>query len=146
MDLIDKKHVAFFEAGQKPGQLARLFNHRAARILDVHRHGVSNDVRQRRFAQARRTAEQDMLEHITAFSRGFHQQFQPLANFHLAGELAEHRRSQRYLESGVGLWRFHDIDLADFVEEAVSFPSRLVGTLTASPTVWRYPFIPNFSL
>src|SRR5437764_176531 len=49
-----------------------------------------------------------MLEDVTAFFCCGHQKFQPLADFPLPGELAEHWRSQRDFEGGIGFRRFHD--------------------------------------
>src|SRR5207253_11344184 len=48
-----------------------------------------------------------MLEDVTAFFCCGHQKFQPLADFPLPGELAEHWRSQRDFEGGIGFRRFH---------------------------------------
>src|SRR5205814_6632834 len=49
-----------------------------------------------------------MLKNVAAlFCRG-HQKFQPFADLSLPGELAEHWRSQRDFEGGIGFRRFHD--------------------------------------
>ena len=98
VDLIDEEHVAFFQTGQQSRQLARFLDHRAAGVLDVHAHRVRDDVGQRRLAEPRRAAQQDVLENVAAFLRGFHQDLEPFTHFHLAGELAEHRRPQRDFE------------------------------------------------
>ena len=55
-----------------------------------------------------RAAEQNVLEHVAALFRRLDQELEPFADFHLSGELAEHRRTQRDFESGIGLRRFHD--------------------------------------
>ncbi len=50
-----------------------------------------------------------MLEDVAPFFRRFHQKLEPFAHFHLAGELAEHRRPERDFESGIGLRRLHEV-------------------------------------
>ena len=107
MDLVDEEDVAFFQAGEKPGEFAGFFNHRAAGVLDIHAHRVGDDVGQRCLAETGRAAEQNVLEHVAALFRRFHHQLQPFAHFHLAGELAEHRRPQRNFKSGIWFRRFH---------------------------------------
>ena len=107
MDLVDEKHIAFFKTGEQSGEFARLLDDRAAGVFYIHAHRIGDDVRQRRFPQAGRTAEQNVLKNVATFLSGFDQQLQTLANFHLAGELAEHRRTQRDFESGIGFGRFH---------------------------------------
>ncbi len=102
VDFVDEKHVAAFQRGEQAREVAGLFDRRAAGVLDVHAHRVREDVGERRLAEAGRTAEQDVLEHIAALLRGLHHQFQPLADFFLPRELAEHRRSQRDVERRVG--------------------------------------------
>ena len=44
MDLVDEEHIAFFQTGEKPGELAGFFDDRSAGIFDVHIHGVGDDV------------------------------------------------------------------------------------------------------
>ena len=128
MDLVDEKHVALFQTGEQAGQLTGFFNDRSTRVFDAHAHCVRDDVGQRGFAKTRRAAQQNVLEDVVPFFCRCHHQFQALAHFHLAGELAEHRRAQGDFESGIWFRWFHvDVDLvdsADSVGEAVSFPSR----------------------
>jgi hypothetical protein len=49
-----------------------------------------------------------VFEHVTALLCSFHHQLQPLANFHLAGELAEGRWPQRNFKGGIWFWWFHE--------------------------------------
>ena len=68
-----KSTSPFSETGEQSGELARLFDDRAAGVFHIHAHRVGDDVRQRRFAQAGRTAQQNVLEHVAAFLCRFHQ-------------------------------------------------------------------------
>ena len=45
VDFVDEKHVAAFERGQQAGEVARLFDHRAAGAFDVHAHRVARRCR-----------------------------------------------------------------------------------------------------
>ena len=96
-----KSTSPFSRLVSKPGEVAGFFDHRAAGVLDVHAHRVRDDVGERRLAEAGRAAEQDVLEHVAALLRRFHQEFEPFADFLLPGELAEHRRPQRDFEGGI---------------------------------------------
>src|SRR5439155_4175655 len=66
MDLVDEKHIAFFQTGEKPGQLAGFFDHGSAGIFDVYVHRVGDDVSKRGFAEAGWSTQQNMLEHVAA--------------------------------------------------------------------------------
>ena len=91
MNLVDEKDVALFKTREQPGELARFFNHWSAGVLNIHAHRVSDDVGERGFAEAGWSAQQNVFEHVAAFLCRCHHQFEPLAHFHLAGELAEDR-------------------------------------------------------
>ena len=73
MDLVDEKHVAFFKTGEQSGEFARLLDDRAAGIFHIHAHRIGDDVRQCCFAQPRRTAEQNVLQHVASFLGRRHQ-------------------------------------------------------------------------
>src|SRR3984893_18534745 len=103
MDFVDKEHVAFFQGREQTGEFARFFDHGTARVLNVYAHRVRNDVGERGFAQARRAAEQNVLEDVVTFLGRGHHQFQTFPDFYLTGELVEGRRAQRDFESGIGL-------------------------------------------
>ena len=79
----------------------------SAGVFHIHAHRVGDDVGQGRFPETGRTAEQNMLEDVAPFFGRLHEKLEPFADFHLAGELAEHRRPQRDFESGIRLGRFH---------------------------------------
>jgi hypothetical protein len=107
VDLVDEQDIALFQTRQQTGQLPGFFDHRPARVLYVHAHRVRDDVRERRFPEPGRAAEEDVLEDVSAFFGRFHEQLETLTDLRLAGELAEHRRPQRDFKSGIRLRRFH---------------------------------------
>ena len=125
MDFVDEKDVALFQAREQSGQLARLFDHRSARVLDVHAHRVRDDVGERRLPEAGRSAEQDVLEHVAALLRRFDQDLESFTDLHLAGELAEHRRPQRNLEGRIRWWRSHHDDPEN--EPRITRMTRMTG-------------------
>ena len=102
-----KRTSPFSRLVSKPASSPGFFDHRSAGVFHVHAHRVRDDVGQGGFPEAGRTAQQNMLEDVAALFRRLHQEFEPFAHLHLAGELAEHRRPQRDFESGIGLRRFH---------------------------------------
>ena len=101
VDFVDEKHVAAFERREQAGEVAGFFYHRPAGVPDVHAHRVGDDVGEARFPEARRPAEQNVFEHVAAPVCGLHHQFEPLADFFLAGEFVEVRRPQRNIERRV---------------------------------------------
>src|SRR5438045_4461551 len=107
VNLVDDEHIALFQAGEKPCEFTGFFNHRSTGVFDIHAHCVGNDVGERRLAEPRRTAQENMLEHVTAFFSRFDHQLQPFAHLYLAGELAECGWAQRNFKSSVWLQRFH---------------------------------------
>src|SRR5881275_676597 len=107
VNLVDEEHIALFQAGEKPCEFTGFFNHRSTGVFDIHAHCVGNDVGERRLAEPRRTAQENMLGHVTALFSRFDHQLQPFAHLYLAGELAECRRSQRNFKSSIWLRRFH---------------------------------------
>ena len=101
VDFIYEQDVAFLQARQQTRQLAGLLDHGSARVLDVRPHRVRDDVGERRLPKPGRPAQQNMFENVSAFLGRFDEQLQPFANFHLSGELAEHRRPERNLEGRI---------------------------------------------
>ena len=101
MDFVDEENIAAFQRREESGEISGLFNRRAAGVLDIHAHGVREDVGQGGLAQTGRAAEQDVLENIAPLLRRLNHQFEPLTNTLLALELAEQRRTQREIEGGL---------------------------------------------
>ena len=64
MDFVNEQHVAFFEVGEQAGEVAGLFDGRAAGAFEVGAHRLGEDVGERGFAQAGRAAEQDVVERL----------------------------------------------------------------------------------
>src|SRR5262245_31806910 len=107
MNLVNEEHVALFEAGEKSCEFAGFLDHRAARVLDVHAHRISDDVGQGRLAEPGRSTQENVLEYVAALFSRFHHELQPFAHFYLTRELVERGRSQRNFKSSVRLRRFH---------------------------------------
>ena len=103
MDFIDEKDIAFVEVRQQTGKVAGFFDGGAAGAFDVGAHGLGDDVRQRRFAEARRPAEQDVIDGFAALLCSLHGDFKPLPDLGLTGELRENGRAQSHLQRRVGL-------------------------------------------
>ena len=94
VDFVDEQNGAARHVGQQPGQIAWLIQHRPGGFDQLTAHFSGHDVRQGRFADAGRPAEQDMVQDIvaalcaTAMPRT---DYQSLA---LTGEVAEPLRPQ----------------------------------------------------
>jgi hypothetical protein len=61
-------------------------------------HSIRNNIRKRRLPQPRRSAQQNMIQHIAALPRRLHHQHQAILDLLLAAELTERRRSQRQIK------------------------------------------------
>ena len=94
VDLVDKKHVALFEVGQDRGQVAGFFDDRAGGGFERRTHLVSDDVRKRGLADARRAGQQDVVESLTAFERRLHKDAQVLLDLGLADIFRQMSRPQ----------------------------------------------------
>ena len=83
----------------KPARFAGLFDRRAAGDDDVHAHRLGENVSERRLAEARRAAEQNVVERFLALAGGFDGQFESL--LHLALSLKSANRLGRNDTSSV---------------------------------------------
>ena len=95
VDFIDEQHVVGLEVGQNGGEIARLLQHRARSLAQVHLHFVGDDVRQGRLAKTRRAENQHVIERFLAFSRGADKDIHLLAHLFLADVIGQQLRPQR---------------------------------------------------
>ena len=106
MEFVDKQHIACFEIRQQTGEVTRFFDDRAAGGLEVRAHRLGQDVGERGFAEARRAAEQDVVERLAALSGGGDGDFEPFLDLGLAGEFGKERRAQCHFQRGVGFGQY----------------------------------------
>ncbi len=102
MDFIDEEHVAFLQRGQKAREVACLLDHRAGGGGDVGAHGLGHDEGQRRFAETRRAAEEQVLDRIIALFCGGNEDVQPVLDPLLTNKLIKQRRPQGNVQPGIG--------------------------------------------
>jgi len=102
VDLVNKQNIPLFQIGQHAGQVSRLFNLGAGSRMNAAADGIRDNIGKRRLPQARRAAQQDVVQHVVALSGGFHHQHQAVLNLLLAAELAESGRSEGQIEGGGG--------------------------------------------
>ena len=103
MNLVDEEDVAAFQRREQPGQVTRFFDNGAAGVFDRGAHGLRDDVRERRLAQAGRAGKQHVFEHVAASTGGGDEQFEPFAHLVLPLELAERGRAQGNVKGRVRL-------------------------------------------
>ena len=89
MNLVDEQDVGARHARQKPGEHALVLHRRAAGHEQLRAHLFGQDVRQRRLAQAGRTAQQDVVERLFTPPRGLDVHAQVLLVLLLADELVQ---------------------------------------------------------
>src|SRR5439155_12657803 len=98
VDLVHEEDVVALEPGEDRGHVAFALERGAGDAADADTELLTNDVRQARLAQSRRTDEQDMVERfLTRFRRGERNRKLVLDAL-LADELGQPARAQRFLE------------------------------------------------
>ena len=98
VNLIDKKHVVGFEAGEKPREVARLVEYRPRSHLHVDTQLMGDDVRERGLAQARGAMKEGVVEGLAPLRRGLHEHPEVLHDLLLPGEAAESVGAQNVLQ------------------------------------------------
>lgn len=106
VDFVDEENVAFFEAGEEAGEVARFVDGRAGGGTDVYTHLFAKDVGEGGFAESGRAGEEDVVENIPAPARGLHEQFQAFADFVLAHVVGETGGAQTDIEGLIDLDEF----------------------------------------
>ena len=101
MDFVNEQHVAFLEVRQQAGEVAGFLDGRAAGAFEVRAHGLGEDVSERGFTQAGRTAEQDVVERFAPLFRRLHGDSEALLDLELAGEFGKERGAQRHFQRRV---------------------------------------------
>ena len=103
MDFVDEQHVRLLQVGQQRREIAGARDHRARGRAKADAELTRHDLRERRFTEAGRTGEQDVIEWlVTPLGRG-DEHAQVVADRRLADELVEPLRAQVRLGRVLGL-------------------------------------------
>src|SRR5215469_1189443 len=70
VDFVEKENLLLFQCREDGGEVALAFEQRSGAGFDRNVELVSDDLRERGFAQARRAIKQHVIERLTAAARG----------------------------------------------------------------------------
>ncbi len=101
VDLVDEENVIVREVGQDSGQVSLALQRRSRGDVDLRAELVGDDVGERGLAQARRAAEEDVIERLLAPCRRFDEDLEVLDQRALPDHLREVARAQRQVEARV---------------------------------------------
>ena len=101
MDLVDKKHRPRLQACEQRREVPLAVEGRAARRFKIGLHRVGENVRERGFAEARRSAQKHVVHRFAARLRGLRVNFKSLFDFMLARKIVERLRPQARFEFDV---------------------------------------------
>jgi predicted ABC-type transport system involved in lysophospholipase L1 biosynthesis ATPase subunit len=101
VDLVDEQHVAALHPRQQRSELALVLDRRAVGGEDVSAQLVTEDLGDGGLAQARRSAQEHVIERLAAPACGLHEHAQVVHHLALADELVEARGPQRAVELAV---------------------------------------------
>ena len=102
MYLVDEQNVARLQMRQDRGQIAGLGDDRARGGAEVDAELARHDLRQRRFAQARRSEEQHVVQRLAAALGSLDIDLQVLALGPLADEVIQQLRPQAHIAGVLG--------------------------------------------
>ena len=120
VDLVDEEDVPRREVREERREVAGLLEHGPRRHADLRLHLAGDDVRERRLAETRRAAEEDVVERLLPLARGLQEDAERLLELRLPDELRQRARPERDL--GVGLLRLEDSRQDPFVHGAIIGP------------------------
>ena len=98
VDFVNEKDVAFLQAGEKPREVAGLFDDRAGSRFDIGTYVVRDDIRERRLAESGRAAEEDVGQRFVAGFGGLRHDLEAFLDAILPGEIFKALWPQRCLE------------------------------------------------
>ena len=84
VDFINKQNVILAKIRQYSCQISLTLNRRTARYADIHVQLIGNNIRQRRFAEARRAEEQHMVKRLMTGSSSLDEDRQIILDLLLA--------------------------------------------------------------
>src|SRR5260221_10606696 len=94
MDLVDEEDVLFAQVGQRPHEIARLFERRPGRRPNVDPKLTRDEVRERRLAKPWRTIKDRMIQWLVACDGSIDRQAQVVLHFLLPDELLQPLRTE----------------------------------------------------
>ena len=98
VDLVDEEDAAGLQRGQERGDVGLALERRAGGHDERRVELGGDDLRERRLAEAGRSGEQDVVEHLAARERGLDRDRELLLERRLADEVLEAARAQRAVE------------------------------------------------
>ena len=89
MDLVDEEDITVLELGEDGREVARSFEGRAGRDVELHPHLGGDDAGERGLAQPRRACEEQVVDRLAATPGGLEDDREVLLEFALADEFVE---------------------------------------------------------
>ena len=89
MDFVDEEDVSFLQGSQEAGKVSGFFDRGPAGTFQVAAAFVGDDVGQSGFSESRRTGKQDMVQCLSPFPGGVHEEFELILDFVLPRKVGE---------------------------------------------------------
>ena len=103
MDLVDEQDVALVELGEDRRQVARAFERRTGRDVQVHTHLGGDDAGKRRLAEPRGAGEEQVVDGLAPVAGGFEHDREMLLDLALTDELGERTWPQADVDDLLGI-------------------------------------------
>ena len=101
MNLVDKEHVVRFEVVHDCGQVGGALDSGTRGDVDVDAELARDDVRERGLAEAGRSGEEHVIEHLGASAGGFDRHAENFLGALLTDEFVKRARAQREIEPAI---------------------------------------------